>query len=85
MYDLYDQILARFTWSNEAIRSAYRVFMGALVTLNEPVSLNTLIALFSNRPTGVEPEDLVEIANQLRPLLNDFDATCAQTSDLHRH
>jgi len=70
--DLYDQILTRLTWSDESVRSAYRVFMGAVVTLKEPVSLNALIALYASRPTDVEPEDLVQIAKLLRPLLDNF-------------
>ncbi|TFK18231.1 hypothetical protein FA15DRAFT_710050 [Coprinopsis marcescibilis] len=67
---LYEHILSKLRWNNDRFVEKYSVVMGALVTLQEPLSRRGLAALYS--PDGITEDDVHGICMLLRTLLKDY-------------
>ncbi|TFK25403.1 hypothetical protein FA15DRAFT_668470 [Coprinopsis marcescibilis] len=73
---LYQRILLKLRWTDRRFVEKYRIIMGALVTLVEPLSATGLAALYE--PDGITLDDIHRICGMLRPLLRDYSADDSQ-------
>ncbi|TFK24768.1 hypothetical protein FA15DRAFT_669240 [Coprinopsis marcescibilis] len=67
---LYEHILSKLEWTDPRFVEKYRIIMGALVTLAEPLSANGLAAMYE--PDGITELDIHRICTFIRPLLQDY-------------
>ncbi|TFK24742.1 TPR-like protein [Coprinopsis marcescibilis] len=67
---LYEHILSKLDWKNHRFVKMYNIVIGALVTLQEPLSRRGLAELYS--PDGITEDDVHGICMLLRTLLKDY-------------
>ncbi|TFK22210.1 hypothetical protein FA15DRAFT_706549 [Coprinopsis marcescibilis] len=67
---LYQHILSKLPWTDPRFVDKYRVIMGALVTLVEPMSVRGLSNLYA--PDGITEDDVHRICTFVRPLLQNY-------------
>ncbi|TFK17044.1 TPR-like protein [Coprinopsis marcescibilis] len=67
---LYEHILSKLRWNNDRFVEKYNIVIGALVTLQEPLSRRGLAELYS--PDGITEDDVHGICMLLRTLLKDY-------------
>ncbi|TFK17154.1 TPR-like protein [Coprinopsis marcescibilis] len=67
---LYEHILSKLEWKNHRFVEKYTILMGALVTLEEPLSRRGLAELYA--PVGVTEDDVHRMCMLIRPLLQNY-------------
>ncbi|TFK24961.1 TPR-like protein [Coprinopsis marcescibilis] len=67
---LYQRILLKLRWTDRRFVEKYKIVMGALVTLKEPLSAAGLAALYESDCIAVD--DIHRICGLLQPLLRDY-------------
>ncbi|TFK16948.1 TPR-like protein [Coprinopsis marcescibilis] len=67
---LYEHILSKLEWKDRRFVEKFNIVVGALVTLQEPLSRHGLAALYS--PDGITEDDVHGICMLIRPLLQNY-------------
>ncbi|TFK17677.1 TPR-like protein [Coprinopsis marcescibilis] len=67
---LYEHILSKLEWKNHRFVEKYTILMGALVTLEEPLSRRGLAELYA--PDGITEDDVHRMCMLIRPLLQNY-------------
>ncbi|TFK22230.1 TPR-like protein [Coprinopsis marcescibilis] len=67
---LYEHILSKLQWKDPRFVKKYDIVLGALVTLQEPLSRSGLAGLYA--PDGITEDDIHGICMLIRPLLQNY-------------
>ncbi|TFK21117.1 hypothetical protein FA15DRAFT_97106 [Coprinopsis marcescibilis] len=67
---LYEHILSKLEWKDPRFVKKYNIVVGALVTLQEPLSRRGLAELYS--PDGITEDEIHGICMFIRPLLQNY-------------
>ncbi|TFK26817.1 hypothetical protein FA15DRAFT_614916 [Coprinopsis marcescibilis] len=68
--DIYSRILSKMQWTDTKFVKTYQVVVGALVTLQEPMSPIALASLYAH--DGITVNEVSRLCVLLRPLLHNF-------------